>query len=83
MATSTVIPSSTPPPIAAAMLTRRQMQVRDLLLQSKSNKEIAAVLSVSLSCAKFHVSNVLARHKVRNRVELIYHLTRANAVVNR
>ncbi len=52
-------------------LSRREKQVLDLLLQNLSNKEIAKELHISARTAKFHVSNLLAKHGVRRRADLI------------
>jgi DNA-binding NarL/FixJ family response regulator len=52
-------------------LSRREGEVLELLLQNLSNKEIAAELHISARTAKFHVSNLLAKHGVRRRADLI------------
>jgi DNA-binding NarL/FixJ family response regulator len=52
-------------------LSRREREVLDLLLRNLSNKEIAAELTISARTAKFHVSNLLAKHGVRRRADLI------------
>jgi DNA-binding NarL/FixJ family response regulator len=49
----------------------RAVEVLELLLEGKRDKEIAAALNISLRTAKFHVSNVLARHGVSSRVQLL------------
>ena len=41
-----------------------------LLLQNLSNKEIAKELDISARTAKFHVSNLLAKHGVRTKGRL-------------
>jgi DNA-binding NarL/FixJ family response regulator len=52
-------------------LSRREAEVLELLLQNLSNKEIASQLHISARTAKFHVSNLLAKHGVRRRADLI------------
>ena len=52
-------------------LSRREKEVLELLLQNLSNKEIAKELHISARTAKFHVSNLLAKHGVRRRADLI------------
>jgi len=52
-------------------LSRRETEVMELLLQNFSNKEIAGRLNFSSRTAKFHVSNLLAKHGVRRRADLI------------
>jgi DNA-binding NarL/FixJ family response regulator len=55
----------------ARRLSRREQQVLELLLENLSNKEIASELHISARTAKFHVSNLLAKHGVRRRADLI------------
>ena len=52
-------------------LSKREQEVLGLLLQNLSNKEIASQLHISSRTAKFHVSNLLAKHGVRRRADLI------------
>ena len=60
-----VIRKSTP-----AALSRQEVTVRDLILQGKSNKEIANELFISLSTVKSHITNLYAKLNVANRREL-------------
>jgi DNA-binding NarL/FixJ family response regulator len=57
--------------LAAEPLTDREMQVLDLLTQGKSNKEIAAALSISERTAKFHVSSIMGKLSAGNRTEAV------------
>jgi DNA-binding NarL/FixJ family response regulator len=52
-------------------LTRREEEVLDGVLRSLANKEIAAALNLSERTVKFHVSSLLAKYRVRGRMELI------------
>ena len=52
-------------------LSRREAEVLELLLRNLSNKEIAKELKISSRTAKFHVSNLLAKHGVGRRADLI------------
>jgi len=52
-------------------LSRREREVLEPLLQNLSNKEIASQLNISERTVKFHVSNLLAKHGVRRRADLI------------
>jgi DNA-binding NarL/FixJ family response regulator len=57
-------------PIAAPAqwsLTRREVEVLDLLRTGASDKEIAIALGVSRSTASKHVENILKKMKVNNR----------------
>src|SRR5207244_504519 len=53
-------------------LTRRERQVLDAVLDNLSNKEIAHRLHMSERTAKFHVSNLLVKHGVRRRADLLF-----------
>ncbi|HWH56246.1 MAG TPA: response regulator transcription factor [Terriglobales bacterium] len=52
-------------------LSRREREVLESLLQNLSNKEIASQLNISERTVKFHVSNLLQKHGVRRRADLI------------
>ncbi|MEM1257279.1 MAG: helix-turn-helix transcriptional regulator [Bacteroidota bacterium] len=55
-----------PPP----ELSRQEVTVRNLILQGKSNKEIANELFISLSTVKSHITNLYGKLNVANRKEL-------------
>ncbi len=55
-------------------LSSREQQVAQLVLEGKSNKQIAALLHISLSTVEFHLKNIYARLQVSSRVELILKL---------
>jgi len=50
-------------------LTAREHQVLELLAQGWNNHEIAKQLNISLSTVQFHVSNILNKLGVHNRIE--------------
>jgi NarL family two-component system response regulator LiaR len=50
-------------------LTDREREVLDLIVDGKSNAEIADTLAVSLSTARFHVSTILSKLGATNRAE--------------
>lgn len=52
-------------------LTRREEEVLAGLMKSLANKEIAANLNLSERTVKFHVSALLAKFRVRGRMELV------------
>jgi len=52
-------------------LTRRQQGVLELLLKGHSNHEIAETLHITLSTVKMHVSNIMEKHGVKSRTQLI------------
>jgi DNA-binding NarL/FixJ family response regulator len=55
----------------AEPLTEREMEVLRLLAQGKSNKEIAAALTVTERTAKFHVAAILGKLGAANRTEAV------------
>lgn len=66
--------ASAPQPLmapAGRRLSAREEQVRDLLLENLSNREIADRLHMSQRTVKFHVSNLLAKFGVKRRADLI------------
>ena len=56
---------------SSVRLTRREEEVLDGVVRSLANKEIASLLNVSERTVKFHVSSLLAKFKVRSRMELL------------
>ena len=55
----------------ATSLTARETEVLKWLAQGKSNKEIAAALSVTERTVKFHVSSILDKLNAGNRTEAV------------
>jgi DNA-binding CsgD family transcriptional regulator len=60
-------------------LTRREEEVLAGLMKSLANKEIACNLNLSERTVKFHVSSLLAKFRVRGRMELVREATRHSA----
>lgn len=58
------------------LLSPRQRQVLDLVVEGLSNEEIAKRLFVSLNTVKFHVRTIYARLGVHNRVEAVQFVAR-------
>ena len=52
-------------------LSKQEITVRQLILEGKTNKEIANELFISLSTVKSHITNIYAKSKVSNRKELM------------
>lgn len=59
------------------VLTHREAQVLKFLSELKTNKEIAIELGITERTVKFHVSNLLSKHNVKTRTQLIVILTLA------
>jgi len=61
---------------SSVRLTRREEEVLEGILRSLANKEIANELNLSERTVKFHVSSLLAKFKVRGRLELMREASR-------
>lgn len=55
-------------------LSKREMEVLKLLLEGKSNKQIAVSLNISSRTVEFHLKNIYAKLQVNSRIELILKL---------
>lgn len=51
------------------MLTNREKEVLELLKYGYTNKEIAKKLSVSINTSKAHVTAILCKLSVKNRLQ--------------
>jgi DNA-binding CsgD family transcriptional regulator len=58
-------------------LSRREIEVLQLLLEGKGNKQIAGSLDISIRTVEFHLKNIYAKFQVTSRIELILKLGNA------
>jgi DNA-binding NarL/FixJ family response regulator len=64
-------PSSVAPGLETAdPLTARELEVLELVAEGQSNAEIAAALVLSENTVKNHLSNILSKLHLRNRIQL-------------
>jgi DNA-binding CsgD family transcriptional regulator len=63
--------------IPDVQLSKREKEVVKLVLQGKSNKQIALSLDISIRTVEFHLKNVYAKFQVSSRIELILKLGHA------
>src|SRR6202521_2947085 len=64
---------------SSVKLTRREDEVLGGIMRSLANKDIAADLNLSEGTVKFHVSSLLAKFRVRGRLELVREASRQTA----
>jgi NarL family two-component system response regulator LiaR len=65
-----IIPTEGEPLPYQEKLTRREQEVLELIVQRKTNREIADALVISVKTVKTHVSNMLHKLHLSNRTEL-------------
>jgi DNA-binding NarL/FixJ family response regulator len=63
-------------------LTERERQVLQLIVDGKSNKEIAAILGISSKTVSVHRTNVMTKFDVQTTVELIRFVSRNHLVAS-
>jgi LuxR family transcriptional regulator of spore coat protein len=61
---------------AKSILTNREREVFELLVQDKTTKEIAAHLFVSEKTVRNHISNVMKKLNVKGRSQAVVELVR-------
>lgn len=58
------------------ILTKREKEISNLLLEGKSNKEVSHLLDISLNTVNNHVANIYEKLDVKNRVEFVNKITK-------
>jgi DNA-binding NarL/FixJ family response regulator len=61
-------------------LTAREREIVQLLAEGKSNKEVAAVLNISIKTAETHRTNIMNKLDLRSVTELVRYAVRNNMV---
>ncbi len=56
---------------AHSVLSKQEQAIKNLILESKSNKEIASELFISVSTVKTHITSIYQKLQVSNRGDLI------------
>ena len=62
------------------LLTAREKEVLQLLAEGKSNKEVAAILEVSLYTVESHRTNLMQKLNLHNTAEIVLYAVRKNLV---
>jgi NarL family two-component system response regulator LiaR len=70
-AVEVLVQSATQPPPLGHDLTDREREVLALLVEGKTNKEIARELTLSPATVRAYVSNILSKLDARNRTEAV------------
>ncbi len=63
-----------------SILTKREREVFELLVQNHSTREIADTLFVSEKTVRNHISNVMQKLGVRGRAHAVIELIRMNEI---
>lgn len=64
-----------------SLLTNREREVFELLVQDKTTKEIAGQLFVSEKTVRNHISNVMKKLNVKGRSQAVVELVRLGELV--
>jgi DNA-binding NarL/FixJ family response regulator len=67
--------SGTPRPVRGR-LTPREREILQLLAEGKSNKEVAALLGISVNTAEAHRANIMLKLGVHSLAELVHYAVR-------
>ena len=51
-------------------LSQREWEIVNLMLENKTNKEVAELLNIEVSTVKTHVNNIFSKVGIKNRSEL-------------
>jgi NarL family two-component system response regulator LiaR len=66
-----LIQATRPAKLPAGELTEREMEVLRLVVQGKSNQQIADAMVVTVATIKAHISNILSKLQLASRAEAI------------
>jgi DNA-binding NarL/FixJ family response regulator len=74
------VEQATPPPEPGEMLTNREIEVLQEIVQGASNREIADVLCITENTVKIHLRNILDKLHLKNRIQVAVYAVRAGLV---
>jgi len=66
--------------IARLELSKRELEILDLLAKGLSNQEIASTLFISLSTVKSHIQNLFEKLDVKRRIQAVEKARRLNLI---
>lgn len=62
------------------ILTKREKEVFDLLINSKSTQEISKILNISEKTVRNHISNAMQKLGVKGRAAAVIELLKLNEI---
>ncbi len=62
------------------IITKREKEIFELLIDNKSTKEISSILNISEKTVRNHISNVMQKLDVINRSNAIIELIKLNEI---
>ena len=66
--------------MSKSILTKREKEVFDLLVQNKITKEIAQILNISEKTVRNHISNVMQKLGVKGRAAAVVELLKIGEI---
>ena len=64
--------------MSKGILTKREKEVFSLLIENKTTREIANILSISEKTVRNHISNVMQKLEVTSRTSAVIELLKLN-----
>ncbi len=62
------------------ILTHREKEIFEMLIQNKTTKEIASVLKISEKTVRNHISNAMQKLEVKGRASAVVELLRLGEI---
>lgn len=66
--------------MSKGILTKREKEVFDLLINSKTTLEIASILNISEKTVRNHISNAMQKLGVKGRAAAVVELLKLNEI---
>ena len=66
--------------MSKGILTKREKEVFSLLIENKTTREIANILSISEKTVRNHISNVMQKLCVKGRANAVIELLKLNEI---
>ena len=66
--------------MSKSILTKREKEVFDLLISSKTTKEISDILNINEKTVRNHISNVMQKLGVKGRAAAVVEILKLNEI---